>query len=356
MSHLYESGFSVGEVPWHGLGEVIPEDQKLSIAQGLSAAGMNWDVYTRPAGYQHAGQMVTPMTTTTDEDNNEIDIPRNKFTMRRMLVEDPNDKGKTIEQEQVLGLVGGAYQVVQNSEMFEFFQPFLDRNEAELHTAGSLANGRIVWVLAKLNRDPMQIVDGDEVNKYLLLSSSHDGSKALRVGFTPIRVVCANTLAMAHQNRSSKMLRLKHTKKVITNLENIRETINTINADFEATAAQYRLLVRKGISSADLDKYIKLCFTTEKEIQAGLSTKKQTIIDAVKGRFESQANSLPGVRGTVWAAYNAVTEHYTWAYGGEGGKKNTPLDKRNNRISSLWLGSNQTKNEQALKVALEMAS
>jgi hypothetical protein len=82
---------------------------------------------------------------------------------------------------------------LQNKDAFAWFQPFLDAREAALHTAGSLRQGSRIWVLAKLNRDPLVIAEGDEVEKFLLLSHGHDGSLAVRCGFTPVRVVCANT-------------------------------------------------------------------------------------------------------------------------------------------------------------------
>ena len=88
--------------------------------------------------------------------------------------------------------------ILQNRDAFKWFQPFLDAKEAALHTAGSLREGSRIWVLAKLNRDPLVIAPGDEVEKFVLLSHGHDGSLAVRVGFTPIRVVVPNTLALAH--------------------------------------------------------------------------------------------------------------------------------------------------------------
>src|SRR5262249_54293695 len=119
----------------------------------------------------------------------------------------------------ILGVVGEKYRPLQNAEAFKWFQPFLDAGQASLETAGSLAEGKKVWVLAKLNRSPVVIGSGDEVEKFLLLSNGHDGSLAVRVGFTPIRVVCANTLGMAHCGGESQLIRLKHSRHVAENLE-----------------------------------------------------------------------------------------------------------------------------------------
>src|SRR5262249_13689107 len=94
--------------------------------------------------------------------------------------------------------------------------------ESTLETAGSLAGGSRVWVLARLNRTPMVVAPGDEVVKFLLLSNSHDGSLAVRVGFTPVRVVCNNTLTLAHGSDKSQLLRVKHSSGVVENLDAVR--------------------------------------------------------------------------------------------------------------------------------------
>jgi len=350
MSALFESGLFVGTVPWHHMGNIVPESTRLSVADGVIASGMNWDVYKRNVGYMSAGQFIVPMDPIFDDDGEQTgEYPRNVYTMRRMLVDG-------VEQEQTLGIVGGQYELVQNVDMFKWFQPYLDSGEAYLHTAGSLNDGKWVWVLAKLNREPVEVAKDDFVEKFLLLSSSHDGSHAVRVGFTPIRVVCANTLAAAHNDKQSKLLRLRHTKMVHVGLENVHDIVNTVNADFEATAEQFKMLARKGINKADLAKFVLRVMTGDKVPEDGLSTKMENIVQSIVERMDSKANALPSIRGTWWAAYNAITEHFTWAAGGEGGKIVTPTMKANNRVASLWFGPNSIKNSLALRIAVEMAA
>src|SRR4029077_9278151 len=132
-----------------------------------------------------------------------------------------------------------------NKDAFHWFQPFLDAREAALHTAGSLRQGSRIWVLAKLHRHPLVVAPGDEVEKFILLSHGHDGSLAVRVGFTPIRVVCQNTLSMAHGCDASRLIRVKHTREVVENLAPVRAVMDVAHAEFEATAEQYRRLARK---------------------------------------------------------------------------------------------------------------
>lgn len=346
MAALFESGLFVGETPWHGMGNIVPAETRYSADEGILAAGMDWNVYTRPSGYFLDGEFVCPQEDICDKKGKAIGSrPVHVYTCRMY-------DGK----EQILGHVGGGYEVVQNRDIFKWFAPYLESGEAYLHTAGSLNDGKWVWALAKLNRAPIEVVPGDFVEKFLLLSSSHDGSLAVRVGFTPIRVVCANTMAQAHHSKESKLLKLRHTKLVHATLDQVHDIVNLMDAGFEATAEQYRALAKKRvINPSDLAKYVVRVLTNDQVPEDGLSTKMQNIVDGVTARFLSKANTLPGVEGTYWAAYNAVTEHLTWAAGGEGGEKTSTQQKANNRLASLWLGKNSGVNDLALKIALEMA-
>jgi phage/plasmid-like protein (TIGR03299 family) len=244
----------------------------------------------------------------------------------------------------ILGVVGPRFCVLQNRDAFKWFTPFLEAREASLHTAGALRQGSRIWVLAKIQRDPLVVAPGDEVEKFILLSHGHDGSLAVRVGFTPIRVVCANTLALSHHDAASKLIRLKHTKEVLENLANIREVMDAANAAFEATADQFRLLARRDINQADLRKYVRRVLKVDE--QKEISTRTANQIEAIIRLFETgRGNDLPSIRGTFWAAYNGVSE---WL-GYERGRS------PQSRLDSLWFGDSAAVNRHALEVALAMA-
>jgi phage/plasmid-like protein (TIGR03299 family) len=199
-------------------------------------------------------------------------------------------------------------------------------------------------VLAKLNRDPLVVAAGDEVEKFILLSHGHDGSLAVRVGFTPIRVVCANTLALSHGHAASKLIRCKHTKDLHQNLENIREVMNLANQEFEATAEQYRLLARKSINQADLKKYVQRVLKVDGD---EASTRTKNTVEEIIGLCESgRGNTLPSVSGTYWTAYNGVTEWLSYQRG----------RSASNRVDSLWFGPSAETNKVALDTALAMAA
>ena len=186
---------------------------------------------------------------------------------------------------------------------------------------------------------------GDEVEKFVLLSHGHDGSLAVRCGFTPIRVVCQNTLSMAHGSDASKLIRVKHMKDVLENLANVREIMDIANQEFEATAEQYRVLARKSVNQADLRRYVKKVFKVE-EGQEG-STRLKNIMEEIVGLAEAgRGNDLPSVRNTLWTAYNGVTEFLGYNRG----------RSEDNRLNSLWFGDSANTNRHALEVALDMAA
>jgi len=319
MAHEVEQMLYVGETPWHGLGKRFIEAPTLD--EAIIAAGLNWKVTTEPL-FAGNGEKAPALLTRRDMDGS------------------------------ILGVVGPSYQPLQNDKAFEFFKPFIDNKEAAIECAGSLRLGKRVFVLAKINRDPIVVKGSDVVDKYILLSNSHDGTLAVRVGFTPIRVVCANTLAMAHDNTASKLIRVKHSGNVEMNLEKIRETMNVADAEFEATAEQYRLLASKEINSSDLEKYIKIVFATKKqlaeaegnleEVGAGSRIREQIINLFENGRGQNLAET----KRTLFSAYNAVTEYVQYERG----------DDKQIRLDNTWFGQGMAINKKALEVAVTMAT
>ena len=237
-----------------------------------------------------------------------------------------------------LGIVGPDYVPLQNEDALQWFQPFLDAGEATLETAGSLKGGRHIWVLAKIRDGNMAVGKQDSVAHYILLSNAHDGSLAVRVGFTPIRVVCNNTLTMAHDSKASKLLRVRHTLKLHDNLEHVREIMNVARREFNATVEQYRHLQKRGIDAGGLAKYVRLVFALPDD--GG-----KDLIPNIVYLFENGRGNREAGR-TYWGAYNAVTEYLNYFRG----------RTQDNTLSSLWFGESAQVNRRALAVAMKMAA
>lgn len=339
MAHEVENMFSVLETPWHGLGVIL--QQPPTTREAIVVAGLDWSVEKLPL-HLADGRRVDAFATVRSSDG------------------------------AVLGTqIGAAYTVLQNRDVFGWFDPFLASGEATLETAGSLRGGSVVWALARLTRGDSVIVKAadDVVAKYILLSSSHDGSTGACAALSPIRVVCANTLAMALEDRETARLTVRHTAGIHASLEAIRDCINVADRKFEATAVQYRRLAQRDVAAAELAKYVSVVFdvpeidakpTNLVQFARGLAAQvaaKETRTeannrarhDAIAALFATgKGNEARGVRGTWWAAYNAVTEYL----GSERPRHKDPAS----RIDSLTFGAAATTSKRALAAALAFAA
>jgi phage/plasmid-like protein (TIGR03299 family) len=317
MAHEVETMFSVGRVPWHGLGHVI--ENAPTIAEGIRLAGLDWQVRTEPV-QSESGLACPAQAVIRSTDNT------------------------------VLGVVGPDYQPLQNADAFDWFEPFVSSEMVRLETAGSLRNGQRVFILARLNIDAADVVPGDAVTPYLLLSNGHDGKLAVRVGFTPIRVVCQNTLRLAHGHNASKLIRVIHCAGVKRTLDELRGILDLLKGDFEATIEQYRYLASRPLNLTDFRKYVKVVFNPEAQLSDGGHERIETrdiLANRIVPLFETgRGNDQPGAAGTWWAGYNAVSEYLTHEKGTDQGV----------RLDSLWHGQGAASNKRALDVAVEMAT
>lgn len=309
--HEIESVVLKSTGAWHGLGTVVKGI--MSAQECIQKAGLDWSVSTQ--------KIIT-----------ETDI---EIEEARAIVRDSD--------QSILGVVGSTYKPLQNSEAFDFFNPFVEAKECQFETAGSLRKGRRIWILAKLKKAPVEIVKNDAIEKYLLLSNSHDGTMAVRVSFTPIRVVCANTLAMAHNNANSQFIRITHGKKVLENLQAIREITSAADGKFEVTAEKYKFLASKQINSKDLKKYVEIILGKPAgDERANIASNK--INERIEQLFtQSPGADIPHVGGTYWAAYNAINYYLNYDIGKD----------QDRRVNELWFGHLNRINQAAFQYAME---
>lgn len=308
----------VGETPWHGEGTSVTDKAIMVNAEAFAkAAGIDYAVDTCPLICEDK----TP-------------VP-NRAVFRMV------DGAKKI-----LGVVGPRWQPLQNIDAFKWFQPWLDAGLAEFHTAGALFDGEKVWVLAKLALDNVEVAKGDEVMPYVLLSNSHDGKNAVKIGFNPIRVVCWNTLSAATNEGVGKMIRVRHNGRLESNLNTLRDTMNLVKQDFEANTEQYKVLATRHFNQADIKKYVKTLLDItdidDKELPTRTVNRMENIFNMI---FTGKGQDNPAIKNTWWAAYNGYNESLNWVDG-----RNT-----SNRLDNLWFGQGINKNRDALELALQMA-
>ena len=194
MAANVESMFYTRKAPWHGLGVRVEEAPESK--EALIQAGLDWKVEQTDV-YAASGERILGYKA------NIRDIDRS-----------------------VLGIVGDRYKIVQNEEAFAFTDGLLGEG-VKYETAGSLAGGKIVWMLAKIPEK--YIISGDAIEPYLVFCNSHDGSGAIRVAMTPVRVVCQNTLNLALKG-ASRVWSARHTENVMSRMDEARETLQLANA------------------------------------------------------------------------------------------------------------------------------
>lgn len=298
-----------GDLPWHGLGTRVPDD--LTPEQMLEAAGLNWEVEKIEAFAKVGGKNVS------------VD--------RSALVRKTDNK--------ILGVVSNDWNPVQNSDAFEFFNDFIAEGDMEMHTAGSLRGGQIVWALAKV-KDGFSLFGGDEVESYLHFTNFHQYGYSTDVRFTPIRVVCNNTLTLSLNTKVERMVKISHRREF--DGDNVKLMLGVAAEKLAKYKEMAQFLGSKRYTNENVVDYFKRIFP----VSGGDNAKKEISKNAnvALGVLDTQ----PGAefaRGSWWQAFNTVT-YLTDHLAGR---------TADTRLASAWYGYNKNLKTKALETALEMA-
>lgn len=292
------SFFSVKEKPWHGLGRLI--QQYPTSKEALQFAGLDYIVEKR-------------RLLTFDNGNNFGNADTLKAT-----IEVPNYYATIrTDNETVLGVVGKDYQVVQNVDAFSFFDSIVGGDGIQYETAGALGKGERIFITAKLP-EYIRVGSDDLVEKYLFLTTSHDGLGSLTAAFTPIRIVCANTLNAALHNQTNSV-KIRHTANAKERLELAHQLMGITNKFSESLEAIFNHWTKVRITDQEVKKLIQLAMVPNKEVyqslQAGkddeLSTYFKNMCEhAFTYAMANPTQLLPTTKGTLFGAYNAVTGYF----------------------------------------------
>lgn len=247
------------------------------------------------------------------------------------------------DDAKVIGVVGDSYELIQPSEVFDFFQPFLDTGLVELEDGGSLKGGSRMWLRAKVKNGVGEVVKGDAIQAHLIAYTSFDGTLAHGIGMNNERLVCFNQLASMFSNarHSENIIKNKHTSSLRKHIEEIRSDMTMLLGEFKEDILTYKRLTKIYMNDEEMKDYIVNVI----EPKTLDSTKSQNRIEAVQGLLYSQAglDSIPGIQGTAWQAYNAISEFVTHEYG-------RSMDAR---LNSQWFGATKKLNKRALELALK---
>lgn len=303
MAHEFETGLFVTEPAWHGLGVVLPNAP--SVDEAIRCAGLDWRVKLSPI-YLGNGAVVDG---------------------HRAVIRDSDDAQ--------FGVVGSDYTPVQNSEAFDWIRPIIDSGDATIEAAGALRGGRRVWILARVKDATVDVVKGDPIVSYVLFAHGHDGSLAVRAGFTTTRVVCQNTLSAA-VNDGKQLLKFKHTAGVHDALARARDAFDMQRARLRSDAEVYRMLASKRLSDANLVRYIRE--TLSEGAGNDNSVKVRNVDDIVRLAHEGRG-AAPG---TLWGGFNAITEFATHERG----------RSADSRVNANWFGAGGQLIQRALDTAV----
>lgn len=274
MSANVESMFYVRETPWHGLGTKVNEAPDSRTA--LTAAGLDWEVL------QESIHMADGKP-----------IGGYKVNVRNT-------------DRRVLGVVSDRYKIVQNREAFAFTDALLGEG-VRYETAGSLQEGKKVWLLAKLPHE--YIISGDRISPYLVFFNSHDGSGAIKAALTPIRVVCQNTLnlALSSAKRSWSMI---HTGDIRGKIEEARDTLLLAETYMDSLGKAFEELRGKKLTEKQVKEYIEILLPIEDGSTPQQARNMRKLQEDMKMRY-FDAPDLRDVGNNGYRFINAVSDFAT---------------------------------------------
>lgn len=303
-----------GDKPWHGLGVEVRND--LTPEQMMKKAGLDWTVHEVPSFVEFNGEQ----------------IPTGQKSLIRSL------------DNKILTNVGEGWNPVQNSEAFDFFYDYVMAGDMEMEVAGSLKEGRNVFVLAKV-KESFSINGDDKVDNYLLFSNPHEYGKAIDIRMTPVRVVCNNTLTFSLQSDSKNFVKLNHRSKFDPDL--VKQQMGLASEKF----AKYKDMA-EFLSSRRYNKESLMNFYNEVFPHTYSKGKDVNVVEDLTKNAKAAMDVLytqPGANyaeGSWWQALNSVTYLTDHKMG----------RSADSRMQSAWFGQNQARKVKAVNKAVEFAT
>jgi phage/plasmid-like protein (TIGR03299 family) len=289
----FDSMFSVRESPWHGLGVVLDKRPK-NVDAAIKAAGLDWEVEQLPVMVKIGGE---------GDDSIYGEVPGHYVNVR-------SDTGHA------LGIVSKRYTPVQNKQAFSFLSGIFE-SEMHFETAGSLMNGRRVWVLMRL---PEWVeVGGDEVMPYAFISNSHDGKSSVLSACTPVRVVCANTLNAAVRRAKGMSADRTYTIRHLGNMDNkLAEARNVMQVTvnyYEQFKVLGDSLAQHKVTNHTRKRFLETLLPVTDDLGDRAAKNRIDAREEIEKIFrgESEHPETQGnAPGTMWCLYNSAAEYADW--------------------------------------------
>lgn len=290
MPAEFDSGYFVRDGAWHGEGNVL-ESAPLTAETAVEAGTLSWTVDKEPLYVRRTNE--SGETSYVQVDGYAANTRQDNLS--------------------VLGVVGASRVNVQNVDLERFIQPWIDAGQVVRSAGVSLRGGKRICLTAEIAGAAVEVVPGDTIKRYVTLAHGHDTSLAIRLGFTDTRVVCCNTLQVMLQ--TSDLLKHRHTRNCMVNLEAARDLFNMQRAQMRVQADIFQAMARWTLNDAAALSYFREVFHegagSDPAINVRHTDRLVELFEAGRGAHFS--------RGTLWGAFNAVTEFATH----ERGRKDT---------------------------------
>ena len=316
-----------GEVPWHKLGQAV--EKEITWASAAKLAGLDRPCEKRPM-YLAGKSIIDGIPNIGKEIKESVAVVR-------------------IDDDAILGVVSPKYHIIQNTECFELVDEIVGAGQAVFHTAASLLGGRRIFCTLKFPKDAQ--IGPDLINMYLLMTSSHDGKSSLHLRWTPVRVVCNNTLNTAlgydeHVGGAPASFNIAHTKNYETKILQARAVLKLTEQYYARMEQEFIKLIESPFAHADMVRLSETLFPSDTAPLPGVTkNKREKLLDLF---HNGRGNNTPEVKDTRWAAFNAVTDfvdHHQQVI-----SKGTELAKSEARMNSSTFGTGARLRQQAFEL------
>ncbi|VVD61810.1 phage/plasmid-like protein [Pandoraea eparura] len=321
--HLVKSMAYVGDQPWHGLGNRLPPKQSLDV--WAKAAGMDWHIEEAEVRFVASGSRDLSSIHT---------FPDQKVLYRS-------------DTKAPLSVVSARYQVVQPSEILDFYKDLTEVGGFELETAGVLKEGRKLWALARTGQSGT-LKDRDQVNGYLLLATACDGTLATTAQFTSVRVVCNNTLAIALDNNVGAV-KVPHRSQF--NAQAVKRQLGIAVSSWDAFMVRTKALAERKVSDTTAEAFFRrvLTYSTTSTADRDAIAVNERAVKAVGELYAGRGKgaTLASAAGTAWGLVNAITEHVD---------HHRRARSDDHRRDAAWFGAGAALKQQAWDEAMKLVA
>lgn len=285
------------EKAWHGLGQVV---DAMNSKDAIVLGGLDFTIEKRRLYIEH-GIMDFE---TAKESKHIARLKRTADNVYKELIAVP-DRYATVRTDTgfPLGIVSERYEVIQNIEAFDFIDSIIGEGVADYETVGALGNGGTVFITCKLREE--MVINKDQIDKYLLITMAHDGTASIVVMFTPIRVVCNNTLSAALEGKSNKVT-IRHTKNAKVKLEASKKILGIVDVESRLYTEAFGELFKRYVPDNKVRPLLEYSLGLKRDEKGHLSTQANNMLIAAE-KYYYKGIGQEGIIGTGYGLFNGVS-------------------------------------------------